>query len=162
MASIALNGIFFAMGCLMLRSYVKRFLSQHCREEGLALIRLAYVGIFIAALRIFQNLLEVWQIPERVKRNSTFYGTLWWAVYGAIYLGLVNFLPTIFFMNKYAPNPSQKINGSTNASDVEGLLVHVIQASHLENNSKSDSASGEKSYMNETNDALYYVIQNQK
>lgn len=162
--STGLNGLFFAMGCLLLRGYIRKNLYQNSSNEGLVLTKLSYAGVFIAGVRVLQNTFEVWQIPERIKRNSAYgdTGTIWWAIYGAIYLGIVNLLPTLYFLKKYSPDPTRKIDDTTRASEIEGLVSYIIKSSdaeNLEKDAKQLQLNSESIGDTDLNDALCYALQ---
>ena len=127
--STALNGIFFAISCLMVRGYLKKNLLQSQDKEGLLLSRLALAGLVIVSLRVLQNVLNIFDVPGYVKRNSITEENWGWAIYVFCYLTLVNVLPVLYFLKKYEPNPSQKVNEFIRTSDAEGISVKVIKSS---------------------------------
>lgn len=131
--STGMNGLFFSLGCLILRRYLANNWEKIAKEEGKVLARLAIIGVCIAAVRILQNVIEgIWQLPEGIKRD-TVTGKTWpwaWAVYGAVYLALVNLLPSLYFLMKYAPKYSEKYDDEGSfQSNAGSLLIKIIRAS---------------------------------
>lgn len=127
MISTALNGIFFGVGCVILRGYLHRNWVIFGDKEGVTLSRLAIIGVCISCLRVLQIILDLtWSLPEMIKKGTTV-GELWawwWPIYGGVYLLIANILPSSFFLQKYAPNPYAKIQEKVRRSGADGGGFH--------------------------------------
>lgn len=126
--STASNGVFFIMGCIMLRRYIQRRWKESYHSEGASLAKLAIFGAFLSIIRVVQDIFGLWDTWETsLKRYSLINGSWWYVIYSTVFITLVDIIPVIYFQNKYTPNISSRIVEGREKPSLEDLTAEILE-----------------------------------